>query len=352
MRSRNARGIDAAEKYQEPDEEHAAARDTLETSPRPKSERSERAALKTPDEDLDVWIHSQFYARGGQKKKALQALSRHQTGISVHQVPEVRKINSSTNRLGVKLEYYRDHTEAVESLMRVVEEGFMCQESSSGEPLVNVAKVRSRGLKVTETDLLDVNGARPRSQASRASRSPGSRPWTPRALLTPELKITAEQQRSSAHSARLRDAVQRAREIHTERRLEHAFRLRLQQTRHERAQRERPWITILVVALSSMLLRKLVTVHRQVRQAICGDHQGIDQTQVIRVYRDDFRQICREQGADLSLFTPRQFQVVQADVARLCDLELQRRRSHLIWTAWKKLLRLLVVPWGHDYIPL
>ena len=303
--------------------------------------RSEKVESQSQDEDLDVWIHSQFYARGGQKKKALQALSRHQTGTSVHQVPEVRKINSSTSRLGVKLEFYRDHTEDVDSLLRVVEEGFMCQESSSGEPLVNVAKVRSHGLRVNETDLLDLRStSRPKSQASTRN-SP--RPWTPRAA-------TAEQ-RSSAHSARLRDAVQRARDIQIEKRLEQALRLRRQQTRHQRAQRERPWITIIVVALSSMLLRKLVAVHRQIRQAICADVNasesrvggGIDRTHIIRVYRNDFRQICVQHGEDLSLFTRQQSEAVQAEVIRLCDLELQRRQSLSIWTAWKKLLCLLVV---------
>ena len=298
------------------------------SSPRP---RSEKAASKPQDEDLDVWIHSQYYARGGQKKKALQALSKHKAGTSVHQVPEVRKINSSTSRLGVKLEYFRDHTEEVESLTRVVEEGFMCQESSSGEPLVNLAKVRSHGLRVTETDLLDLS--RPKSQASTRRASP--HPWTPRSA-----------DKCSAHSARLRDAVQRAREIQIEKRLEQAVRQRLQQTRHQRAQRERPWVTIVVLALSTTLIQKLVDVHRQARQVICagGDlsDRNADRTRIIRVYRDDFRQICLQEGEDLRLFTRRTFEAVQAEVVRLCDLELARRRSLQIWRAWKKLLCILV----------
>ncbi|CAE7828846.1 ALG9 [Symbiodinium sp. CCMP2456] len=321
LTSRNATANEA-EKSAKPDADAASPHEVMESSPRPKSEAkpNRNRQVSNTDEDLDVWIHSQYYARGGQKKKALQALSRHQTGTSVHQVPEVRKINACTSRLGVKLEYFRDHTDEVESLMRVVEEGFMYQETSCGEPLVNVAKLRSRGLKVKETDL--ERGGRPRSQAS--GRTSPTRACTPRVRTPP--------------CVRLREVVLRARDAELERRVDQALRIRSRQTRHLRAQRERPWLTFLLLALTSKVLQKLVTVHRQIRHAVCGDS-----TQAIRMYRDDFRQICLERGEDLSLFTNRHFEAVQTHATHLCDLELQRRRSLSIWTAWKKMLRLLVV---------
>lgn len=323
LTSRNATANEA-EKSAKPDADAASPHEVLESSPRPKSESKPKRnrQVSNTDEDLDVWIHSQYYASGGQKKKALQALSRHQTGTSVHQVPEVRKINSCTSRLGVKLEYFRDHTDEVESLTRVVEEGFMYQETSCGEPLVNVAKLRSRGLKVKETDL--ERGGRPRSQAS--GRTSPTRACTPRDVRTPPCSV------------RLREVVMRARDAELERRVDQALRIGSRQTRHLRAQRERPWLTFLVLALTSKVLQKLVTVHRQIRHAVCGDS-----TQAIRVYRDDFRQICLERGEDLSLFTNWHCEAVQTHVTHLCDLELRRRRSLSIWTAWKKMLRLLVV---------
>mmetsp|Transcript_41319 Transcript_41319/g.96406 ORF Transcript_41319/g.96406 Transcript_41319/m.96406 type:complete len:647 (-) Transcript_41319:190-2130(-) len=327
LTSRNA--ANEAEKAK-PDADVASPPEVPESSPRPKSESKPKRnrQVSNTDEDLDVWIHSQYYASGGQKKKALQALSRHQTGTSVHQVPEVRKINSCTSRLGVKLEYFRDHTDEVESLMRVVEEGFMYQETSCGEPLVNVAKLRSRGLKVKETDL--ERGGRPRSQAS--GRTSPTRACTPRDVRTPPCSV------------RLREVVMRARDAQLERRVDQALRIRSRQTRHLRAQRERPWLTFVLVALSCKLLQKLVTVHRQIRHAVCGvEDNGRDSIHAIRVYRDDFKQICLEQGEDLSLFTNRHFEAVQTHVTHLCDLELRRRRSLSIWTAWKKMLRLLVV---------
>lgn len=75
-----------------------------------------------------VWIHSHYYAKGGQKKKALTALSKHaRGGVSVHEVPEVQKINACTSRINVKLEFYRDHDEQFDPLLRTVEEAFMCQ---------------------------------------------------------------------------------------------------------------------------------------------------------------------------------------------------------------------------------
>ena len=42
----------------------------------------------------EVWVHSHFHAKGGQKKKALHALSKHKAG-SVHRVPEVEQMLSS-----------------------------------------------------------------------------------------------------------------------------------------------------------------------------------------------------------------------------------------------------------------
>ena len=43
-----------------------------------------------PSEELDVWVHSQFYVKGGQKKKALSALSKHKEG-SVHEITELQQ---------------------------------------------------------------------------------------------------------------------------------------------------------------------------------------------------------------------------------------------------------------------
>ncbi|CAJ1366796.1 unnamed protein product [Effrenium voratum] len=275
----------------------------------PRTPRLQQVERKQQDEDLDVWIHSHYYAKGGQKKKALTALSKHaRGGVSVHEVPEVQKINACTSRINVKLEFYRDHDEQFDPLLRTVEEAFMCQESGTGEPLVNVAKLRSAN--------------RPKSQASR-------RQSAGRNLLTPDLKAIADRDRGCLHRDRICQAVAKAKLMQVERRTEHAWRLHLQQTRQERARRERPWLSLAAAVVGLAVMRKIAETWQQARQETARALQGLPAQHALPVFSfhlDDWHA-----------------ERLSRAVAAMRSREHQRFRSQSIWRQWTHLLLTLIV---------
>ncbi|CAK9056447.1 unnamed protein product [Durusdinium trenchii] len=217
----------------------------------------------------------------------------------MHPCAQPLRICDSNSRISVKLEYYRDHLEQHEPLIRKVEETFMCQVPDTGEPIVNVAKLRS---------------ARPKSQGlSRAARM-----RIKQRTLTPPVK-----ERSDIHRAKISAALVRAQFLHLERRTEQAWRQQLQHSRQERARRERPWLAVMGAIAALAAMKRVVTVWREAKSLALSDVQW----RIPFVY--GLKAIHLERLSASAL-------VMQKE-------ERKRQRHEAIWKEWKKLLRTLIV---------
>jgi len=284
---------------------------------------TEASTLPTDEnsaENLDVWVHSHFHAKGGQKKKALHALSKHKAG-SVHRVPEVEQICSSTSRISVKLEYYRDHLDQHEPLLRKVEEGFMCQESGTGEPIVNVAKLRCARRRRRSPS---PGSPRPKSQGT-ASRAQTARTSTP----------ASARERSMAHRERISSALRRAQLLQLEKRTEYAWRLQMQHNRQERSQRERMWLAVMETFAVMATVKQIQVLWRNAKaqQSSITLHPAMPR------------------ALQKPLLKERHLETLKARILLMQKEERKRQRHEAIWKEWKKLLRSLEV-WIKFRLPL
>eukprot|EP00931_Biecheleriopsis_adriatica_P045256 TRINITY_DN25941_c0_g1_i1.p1 TRINITY_DN25941_c0_g1~~TRINITY_DN25941_c0_g1_i1.p1 ORF type:complete len:380 (+),score=62.04 TRINITY_DN25941_c0_g1_i1:102-1241(+) len=230
-------------------------------------------------EDLDVWIHSQYYAAGGQKKKALEALSGDMDGLSIHQVQEVSKISSGSARCDVKIEFYRDHYHLSDPLQRYVEKAFMCAHHRTGETIVDVAKLRKSGrgytrlVKEREQNEAGEDGEeaeikRPISQqTTRSNVMARSRPPT---VVTPEMTMSSLRQHALERDRRIDRTVARAREMQIAKRLQQLAKWQSAQSRHARAERERPWLRVAALASVLQIMAKSLSVFHHIKHTVHG----------------------------------------------------------------------------------
>jgi len=316
------------------------------------------------DEDLDIWFHSEYFSAGGQKKKALQALSKDLEGSSVHQVKEVQQIPSGTTRVDVKLEYYRDHFEISDPLQRTVEDNFMCREPGHGGKVVNVAKLRSKGNIAAsriekgedEGELVPMRpqssslATRPQSEMSGRLSRPVSQ-MSPR-IMTPDLMLSAMRSRASAHQARAERAVEKAKEQQLERRIQQMQHLLSSQGRQERAKRERPWMTAVAAAIRLVMMHKFIAIFRHAKHTIHGKVSEIDALQDAGLRSVTYKSgkklwksasIRVHGGGELasSILRSKQMEAIEHSVSVLRQQERLALKRTLMWQAWRRLLRLM-----------
>lgn len=197
----------------------------------------------------------------------------------------------------------------------------MCQESGTGEPIVNVAK------------LCGAKGRRSRSPSPRP-KSQGTEP--------PERAASARTQtaasgisaveRSMARRERISTVLRRAQLLHLEKRTEHAWRLHLQHKRQERAHRERFWLKVMeaVAALAAVQRIQVFWGMAKADFAVCK-LEGLPALP----WQSPAISCCPLRSQHL--------ETLKARILLMQKEERKRQRHEAIWKEWKKLLRSLVV---------
>lgn len=311
---------------------------------------SESTKQEEEPEDVDVWIHSEFYAMGGQKKKALQALSRdiESQGVSVHQVHEVQQILSGSSRVDVKLEYYRDHYHLSDPLQKTVQDDFMCIDPMTKQPIVNVSKLRYKGRDFMglQQELHDDDDSRPQSRASgRTSPTTGrSSPPPRRSVMTPDIAASTLRDRASAQSARIERTLALGRDLDLRRRLERLEVLQQVMGRHSRAERERPWLKYLAVSSRTAVMMKCLVAFHCTKQTVSGKVRDISRSAVkpIVAWKGLNSRACALGLRHLHVLSKRQTDAIERIIAERRKRENHCQRSLGAFKAWTKLLRVAI----------
>eukprot|EP00930_Biecheleria_cincta_P098242 TRINITY_DN89915_c0_g1_i1.p1 TRINITY_DN89915_c0_g1~~TRINITY_DN89915_c0_g1_i1.p1 ORF type:complete len:795 (-),score=134.36 TRINITY_DN89915_c0_g1_i1:76-2460(-) len=316
--------------------------------PKLSSARSKKQELEEPD-DLDTWIHSQYYATGGQKKKALTALSKdiESQGVSVHQVHEVQQILSGNSRVEVKLEYYRDHYHLSDPLQKTVQDDFMCIDPMTKEPIVNVSKLRYKGrdfmgLQQQQELNDDEDSPRPQSRASgRTSPTTGRGSPPPRNVMTPDIVASSLRDRACVQSARIERAVARGRDLELRKRLERLENLQRVMDRHSRAELERPWLKIVALSVRTAVMIKVLMAFHCAKQTTHGKVSEINPRAVkpIVTWKGLNSKACTLGLRHLQVLSKRQIAAIERIVAEQQRRENSLKRSQNAFNAWIKLLR-------------
>ncbi|CAE8588463.1 unnamed protein product [Polarella glacialis] len=310
---------------------------------------SQPVEVEVDDNDEDVWVHSHYYARGGQKKKALEALSKQGLGTSVHQVPEVGKMRSGASRVDVKIEYLREHFQVSDVFQRTVEDMFMCTDPLFGEPIVNVAKLRSQGRGRNRSPSPDSEVLqRPVSQASNY-----------RSLATPDMAAEAFRNKVLQNADRQAKAVAAAREMLIEKRLDQFLHMQRRQVRSVNANRERPWFEGVIAAAAAVVMMKMLEVYTHGRHTIAGKVKKLSIAGIVRIvpdaprpggisgrirkgkllWREAKRRIHGEGVERLRILSRAQQDTIERLIAegRLKDEKAMKRVQ--VWKVWRKFLR-------------
>eukprot|EP00933_Yihiella_yeosuensis_P080420 TRINITY_DN93823_c0_g1_i1.p1 TRINITY_DN93823_c0_g1~~TRINITY_DN93823_c0_g1_i1.p1 ORF type:complete len:701 (-),score=111.45 TRINITY_DN93823_c0_g1_i1:283-2385(-) len=322
------------------------------TSPRPRS-RAAAAKPKSADEakdeeddddETDDWIHSEYYAHAGLKKKALEALAKHNDG-SVHEIAEVQKITSGSIRVGVKLEYFRDHFHLSAELKKTVEDTFMCPVGDN--QIVDVAKLRSigRGFRDPDPDSNEEGSPhedasvrearlakRPASQASCRTRSP-FRP------MTPDVHMSEVRLRAADHAA----TVARGRRSDFHKRLQQLERLQSKQMRHDLATRARPWFTGVTAAFVCSVLHELIAFHRHAKQKMMDQDTEDHGKKTPRPGDKTRKRHSRRTSVILQtrLLHPLFMERIFASIEKVKTKDRLEQRQVRSYKTWKSLLRVM-----------
>jgi len=190
-----------------------------------------------------------FRREGGLRRRAYDDLMRNDPRqVRMHDVPAVQKMASGVDRVAVKLTYLRGQDELIYALTTPIEQEYMTMEPISGSMLVDIGKMRckskpGKGPTPTHSDK-QTHSFRTSSRA-----------------FTPDVLASRLQDRSERHSARVRQAVESARELDMQRRLERQESLELRQARHGLAVRARPWLVWVVTSAAMVALRRTLELY-------------------------------------------------------------------------------------------
>jgi len=266
--------------------------------------------------------------RSGAKHRALDALERSEHIASVHDVAAVQSLASGLERVGVKLEWYRENPQLSGPLLRAVERSFMAMDPGSGEWIVSAARVRDAGTG-------QLRRGSPGPQAAQGRNAP----------LGP--LMAGAEKAASRHSARAVQALAHEREQQLGRRVEHLRALQRRQMRQEQAERTRPWVTWQVAATAALVMRGFLVAYRHAFEA----SDAVDaECGAAERWRRMGKQLWHEAALRMGSADLRAFRLLrqpQLDpIGRLVmksrlDHAESRRKNHL-WRMWACTLRLSI----------
>jgi len=262
------------------------------------------------------------------RKNALDAVSKINNNTNVHEIPEVKSVPNGLDRVHVKLEYYREHSEQLISLFDSIERDFMCVEPTSGIPIVSTSRLRLGGSG--QRDALAV------------------KPIAKHRDCTP-----VEHQRVVKKSARVEQVLTQGRMLDMDRRMQQLQSLQVRHARAEVASRVRPWITIVIISMAASTMHNFLKAFQKMLQAAA---HSLDINQPVNRKGNILWAGLAHRVTSLGLRNFKMLKKTHLDTLNRCVLQRrleddELRRQCRIWQSWAHNLRicLFVVRVQHPY---
>lgn len=192
------------------------------------------------DDDLNNNSSSGDEQRFTQKGEAVRALRKTSgNSVNVHAVTEVQKMLNGSSRVDAKVRYYRNSS-ARAPMIRTIERNFMHVDVETGEPIVNVSRLRSAVHSV--------------------SRQGHEHPRTP-PIVSREEADSMRRERHKRHSMAIERALDTGRKIKLDQRIGWLHSYEKSQQRHISSCRLRVYLTMMAAWLVSATLASFPHAH-------------------------------------------------------------------------------------------
>eukprot|EP00928_Gymnodinium_smaydae_P054269 TRINITY_DN38075_c0_g1_i1.p1 TRINITY_DN38075_c0_g1~~TRINITY_DN38075_c0_g1_i1.p1 ORF type:complete len:933 (-),score=163.51 TRINITY_DN38075_c0_g1_i1:115-2826(-) len=280
---------------------------------------------------------------GGNVKRAADALERSDIK-NVHGVPEVMKIYSSIDRVGAKVEYFRDQDALGEALVARIEKDFMVKsQGKDTSAVVCVGKLlqhRTGG------------GSGSASGAHREETVPGGEQCGDDRLgyTSGVSRCTRGASCGGSRAEQIREVIDRARNIDLEKRVTAYMKLQQRNSRHQEAARAKPWASWIVVVAVMLRLRYIGVAYQRAlesaKKAATERKENEDGSWRLRIAVQPLQDPLPGRGnlglANFMFLSSTVLDVINRRVMRNLLDQDQTLRKNRMWMQWRHIFRILV----------